>query len=100
MPDPPDVPPEPVAFDWEVWRSISKQLKYPDPRWWDELPEIACPTLIIGGGSTSHVPQELLVRVANLIPNARLVSVDGAGHNIHTDRLDEFMTALHGFLSP
>ena len=100
MPDPPEAPPEPVAFDWEAWRSIARQLKYPDPRWWDELPEIECPTLIIGGGSSSPVPQDLLVRVANLIPDARLLTIEGAGHNVHTARLAEFMAAINGFLTP
>ncbi len=99
MPDPPAEPPQPVPFDWQAWRAIAQQLKYPDPRWWDELPEISCPVLIIGGGATSHVPQDLLVRVAGLIPDSRLVTIEGAGHNVHAARFEEFMAAVEAFLA-
>jgi esterase len=44
------------TFDPKVWKTILQQLRQPDPSWWSELPEIMAPTLVIGGGSTSHVP--------------------------------------------
>lgn len=97
MPDPPEEPPQPVPFEWEMWRGIARQLKYPDPRWWDELPDIECPVLIIGGGEKSHIPQGLLQRVASLIPNCRLVTIP-AGHNVHAAKLEEFMAEVEGFL--
>jgi pimeloyl-ACP methyl ester carboxylesterase len=99
MADPPAEPPQPVPFDWEAWKAIARELKYPSPRWWDELPEIACPTLIIGGGATSHVPQELLVRVSNLIPDCRLETFEGAGHNVHAARPAEYLAMVREFLA-
>ncbi|HKV56696.1 MAG TPA: alpha/beta fold hydrolase, partial [Ktedonobacteraceae bacterium] len=52
--DPPDDPGEPVPFDWQVVKPIMRQLRSPDPSWWNDLPKITAPTLIIGGGATSH----------------------------------------------
>ncbi len=60
-----------------------RQLYSPDPAWWENLVTITIPTLIIGGGATSHIPQEKLAEVAHLIPDCRLVTIEGAGHTIH-----------------
>lgn len=32
------------------------------------LPEITAPTLLVGGGPTSHIPQDLLVDVSRAVP--------------------------------
>ena len=98
MPDPAPEPPRPVAFDWEAWRGIARQLKHPDPRWWADLPTISCPTMIVGGGETSHIPQEMLARVARLIPNARHETIASAGHNVHAARFLDFIALVVPFL--
>ena len=98
MPDPPAEPPEPVPFEWEMWRGIAHQLKFPDPRWWDELPDIECPVLIIGGGEGSHVPQRMLRRVSRMIPDGRFVTVE-AGHNVHVNAFEAFMAEVEPFLA-
>ena len=33
------------------------------------------------------------------LPNARCAIVEGAGHNIHLERPDEFIALVDGFLS-
>ena len=99
-PEPPTEPPEPVPFDWRVVASIRRQLNDPDPAWWDRLPEIAAPTLVVGGGSTSHIPQEELEALGGLIPRCRLVTIEGAGHEVHSARLEQFLAAVEGFLAP
>lgn len=54
--------------------------------------------MVIGGGSTSPVPRHLLARVAELIPDATLVTVEGAGHVVHQNRPAEFLAAVRPFL--
>ena len=54
--DPPDEAPGPVPFDWQLVKPIVRQLCSPDPAWWNDLPAITAPTLIIGGGSTRPYP--------------------------------------------
>jgi pimeloyl-ACP methyl ester carboxylesterase len=56
------------------------------------------PALVIGGGTTSHVPQAKLAAAVDLLPNARLVTID-AGHHVHTNRPAEFLDAVRPFLA-
>ena len=96
--EPPDEPEEPVPFDWQLVKPIMRQLRNPDPAWWNDLPTITAPTLIIAGGATSHVPQEKLAELAQLIPDCRLVTIEGAGHTVHLNRLSEYNEFLREFL--
>jgi pimeloyl-ACP methyl ester carboxylesterase len=58
---------------------------------------IACPTLLIyGKESWASNPDE--DGRAGIFRNARVVSVEGAGHWVHHDRLDEFLGLVRGFL--
>jgi esterase len=96
--DPPDDPEEPVPFDWQLVKPIIRQLNTPDPSWWNDLPKITAPTLIIGGGPTSHVPQEKLTEVTELISECKLVTIDGAGHAVHQSCVEEYKALLREFL--
>ncbi|QBD74742.1 alpha/beta hydrolase [Ktedonosporobacter rubrisoli] len=96
--DPPDEPPQPVSYDWRLVKPIIRQLRSPDPAWWEKLTTISAPTLLIGGGSTSHVPQEKLLEVAELVPDCRLVTIEGAGHNVHRKSQEAYMNCLRDFL--
>src|SRR5689334_4218518 len=68
LPEPPKEAPGEVPFDWNMLVSVMNQIRTPNPSWWYDLPKITVPTLIIGGGSTSEVPQERLAQAARLIP--------------------------------
>ncbi|GAA2098084.1 alpha/beta hydrolase [Streptomyces albiaxialis] len=95
----PERPPGEPRFDWEVVVQWCAQRNAPDPAWWDRLPEITAPTLLIGGGETSHLPQEDLVTMAERLSHARLVTIDGGGHLVHEDRPKEFAAAVVSFLA-
>jgi esterase len=96
--DPGPRPDGDLPYDWAVMPAIFAQLSHPDPAWWAELPAITAPTLVIGGGSTSPVPQYLLTKLAELIPDAALVTIEGAGHTVHQSRPGEFLAAVGPFL--
>ncbi len=49
---------------------------------WERLDTIAGPTLIIGGGPDSHIPQDKLLETADRIPVCDLVTIP-AGHHVH-----------------
>ena len=98
VPAPPTAAPEPVPFDWQVLAPIIQQLNNPDPAWWTDLTVISAPTLVIGGGSESFIDQMELAETARLIPNARLVTME-TGHQVHSTRPDEFVSAVEAFLS-
>lgn len=58
---------------------------------------ISCPTLLVyGKESWASNPQE--DGRARHFRTARVVSVAGAGHWVHHDRLDAFLDLVHGFV--
>lgn len=93
----PERPDGELPFDWAVVPAIAGQVNDPSRRWWPGLANITAPTLLIGGGSSSHVPQELLAEVARLIPNCTMVTLD-TGHNIHQAAPDEFIKVMADWL--
>lgn len=61
---------------------------------------MTAPTLVIAGGEDSHIPQAHLAELAERLPDARLVTVEGAGHLVHEERPGEFLAAVISFLAP
>ncbi|KOV64249.1 alpha/beta hydrolase [Streptomyces sp. MMG1121] len=100
--DPPRPPaPRPegeLSFDWAMVRATDEQRNAPDPVWWDHMGRIAMPTLVIGGGPASLIPQDQVAQLAALIPDATLVTVD-AGHLVHQRRPARFLAVLEEFLA-
>lgn len=89
--------------------AISKQQVSPNvasiyatPRapWQDLLPKITSPTLLITGDVDrgAIVPPEVVAIVQERCPNAQVVHVPGAGHNIRRDRFEPFMQHVLAFL--
>jgi proline iminopeptidase len=64
----------------------------------DRLGEISAPTLVIAGRDDFVYPPECQRELVGGIPNARLVFIDGAGHNPHEERTAEVMAAVRAFL--
>ncbi|MEU2927337.1 alpha/beta hydrolase [Streptomyces sp. NPDC007251] len=99
--DPPRPPAErpegDLPFDWAMVLAADEQRNAPDPVWWDHMGRITMPTLVIGGGPTSSVPQDQVAQLAGLIPGASLVTVD-AGHLVHETRPEEFLAVVREFL--
>jgi 3-oxoadipate enol-lactonase len=94
----PEKPDTPVPFDWPVLEAVYDQLNDPDPAWWERVSEITAPTLIIGGGPDSHIPQDKLEEAAARLPRGTL-QVIPAGHHVHTARPAEFTAAVLAFLT-
>ena len=97
-PEPESVP-EDLGFDGRVLVAIIRQLNAPDPAWWDKLATIHSPLLLIGGGSTSKIPQDKLAEVVARVPSGRLVTLEGAGHSVHRTRPAEFVALVREFLN-
>lgn len=94
----PTKPSESLPFDWMVVPSILQQLNEPNPEWWACLTDIIMPTLIIGGGS-SHIPQNKLQEVSELIPKCEFVTIEDAGHFVHDENLPAYLAAVKSFLN-
>jgi len=68
----PERPEGALPFGWAVIPTTVEQVNDPTRRWWRHLPDIGAPSLLIGGGPTSHIPQDLLVEVSQLAPDLHL----------------------------
>jgi 3-oxoadipate enol-lactonase len=90
--------PEP-PFDWDALVSVLTQLADPDPAWWTNMCAITANTLILAGGTTSHVSQQLLRDANAAVPGSRLVEIP-VGHRIHRDAPDQFLAEVVPFLLP
>ncbi|PZG21267.1 alpha/beta hydrolase [Micromonospora craterilacus] len=96
-PKPPDRPAGELPFDWQVVAQVRPEIDDPDPGWAETVTRITAPTLLIGGGATSPVPQEHVAELADRLADARLTTI-AAGHLVHTAAPDEYLTAVTAFL--
>jgi len=93
----PGKPPGDLPYDWDMVLAVRKQIDAPDPAWLHQLGSITAPTLVIGGGPDSHIPQDRVAELAQRIPAAQLVTVP-AGHLIHRAEPDLFIQTVLTFL--
>jgi pimeloyl-ACP methyl ester carboxylesterase len=94
----PERPGHELDFDWDVVPAIVGETNGGDPQIWEGLSAITAPTLLVGGGPESHVPQERIVEAAELVPKAEVVTIP-AGHMVHNERPAEFADAVLTWLS-
>jgi 3-oxoadipate enol-lactonase len=88
---------QPVDYDWDVVPAIVEEVNRGDPATWDALSRITAPTLVIGGGDTSHIPQDKLAEVATRIGTAELRTIP-VGHHVHEEAPEQFLDAVLGWL--
>jgi pimeloyl-ACP methyl ester carboxylesterase len=96
-PQPPARPEGDLDFDWRVVEQVRPEVDQPDPAWRDTAARIAVPTLVIGGGASSFLPQDQVADLARTIPDARQVTID-AGHLVHATQPAAFVSALRSFV--
>jgi pimeloyl-ACP methyl ester carboxylesterase len=65
---------------------------------WKLVANINVPTLVVRGEVSDILSRDVAARMAETIPNCRLVEVAGSGHPVPLDKPDAFAAALGGFL--
>ncbi|MFC9331381.1 alpha/beta fold hydrolase [Kitasatospora sp. NPDC057015] len=91
-------PAGPLTYDWAVVPAVRRQLDEPDPAWLAALGRIEAPTLVVAGGSRSHVPQDGVAELARLVPDCRIVTIP-VGHLVHAAGPEEFAVVVSDFLT-
>ncbi len=76
--------------------AIAAEVDDPSRAWWGRLPEVSAPMLLIGGGPTRHIPQELLAEVARAVPDGTLLTIP-VGHQVHEEAPQPFANAVLGW---
>lgn len=67
------------------------------PSWWSKLDKFQCETLLITGTLDEKFCR-LAEKMAELIPNAKHLSINDAGHAIHVEQPEKFGTMVSEFL--
>ena len=98
VPAMPDRPEGSLAFDWAVVEQVRPEIDDPAPSWSDVIARIAAPTLVIGGGPRSLVPQQHLVELVEQLADGHLVTID-AGHLVHQYEPGAFIQNVVEFLT-
>ncbi|SRR6266487_1238102 len=72
-----------------------------DVSWRNVIARITCPILLVTGDPElgAIVTPETAQEAARLWKQGEVVHIGGAGHNVHCERYDEAMAAVHAFLS-
>src|SRR6185503_19755058 len=101
------VPPPPAEFR----RLVDAALRTPDaigaamltddlfgPDRMSPLAKAAIPALLVAADASPNAPD--LKTLSSVLPNARMVSVSGAGHAVFVDQPERFNALLSAFLAP
>lgn len=90
-----------VEAKQQVSFHVLQGLREMGVQWRDTLARISCPALLIsgdpdrGGLITSHVASE----ASNLCPKLTAAHIEGAGHSIHREQFEQFITVVTAFLA-
>jgi esterase len=66
---------------------------------WERLADITAPTLVVRGGVSNVLSQEVAEKEAAAIPNGRLVVIEGSGHPVPMDRPEALEKEVRAFLN-
>jgi len=80
----------------EIERAIFKKIIRQDQGYL--LQKITVPTCVIQGTEDRYVPFKFGERIAEHIPFASFVAVDGGGHGLHIRKKEEFFDVVQTFL--
>lgn len=91
------------AATLERMKNLATATKFlwpiPDRGLRSRLPYIQAETLILHGTADRLIPPAYAEEFGRLIPNARVVRLDGVGHLPMVEQEDAFISAVEGFLS-
>jgi pimeloyl-ACP methyl ester carboxylesterase len=71
-----------------------------EERWRGRIGEIAAPFLVIHGTADPLFPHPHGVALAQAVPGARLVTIEGGGHGLHDGDWDQIVEAIAGHTAP
>lgn len=67
---------------------------------WDELDRINCPVLVVAGSRDPVIPYTHQKKYAGLLPDARLLTLEGVGHVAFGEAPEKFKKAVVDWFTP
>jgi pimeloyl-ACP methyl ester carboxylesterase len=86
-----------TKFDWRYFRGRDPEAPNPYVGFDARLARIRCPTLVIRGSQSSIQRAEDHETLLARLPDARGVTIAGAGHNPHVERPEATASAIRDF---
>jgi len=65
---------------------------------WQTVRQVKCPVLILRGGESDILDEDVAQKMVAVMPDARLINIAGAGHYVHRDRPEQFEKEVRDFL--
>ena len=78
----------------DSWRIATEQRE----RLLRDVSKISCPTLIVRGGKSDVLSDDAAERFVHMLPHARWIRVENAGHNVQGDNPRGLLDAMNPFL--
>jgi len=78
----------------DSWRIATEQRE----RLLRDVSKISCPTLIVRGGKSDVLSDDAAERFSHMLPHARWLRVENAGHNVQGDNPSGLLDAMNPFL--
>ncbi len=106
-PDLPGAPPEYTRRMRQLYRikgtrqallSYARGIPGDGRRYFATFPRIAAPTLLLHGGADPIIPVRAAASLQRVIPNSRMIVIEGAGHFLMNDAPDRFVAEVETFL--
>ena len=95
---------DPCVYPNEWWHNIREHNRLhfpPETRinydWRQQVASVSAPTLVIHG-TEDHIPLESSEEWCSILPNARLLAIEGVGHYPHLEAPEVFYPAIAQFL--
>lgn len=82
-------------LDWEAMYRIAEAAPWDE---WHRLGSLSCPTLFLLADPSVLVPPERARAVAERLGGRSVRAIEGAGHDIHRERWEEFLAELWAWL--
>ncbi|MFC1935683.1 alpha/beta fold hydrolase [Chloroflexota bacterium] len=80
-------------------RDVAIQLDFVPMELWNYVEKVQCPFLLVLGSESTIVGQDQQERFRQIVPDIRIVTIQGAGHIIVHDQPGEFERTVRNFLT-
>ena len=84
----------------QVSPHVTKFLLEPNKPWWEIIPSLECPVMLLTGDKENEVAISPVMaqEVSTLNPNIQIRRLTGAGHNVRRDQFEEYVRLVRDFL--
>jgi pimeloyl-ACP methyl ester carboxylesterase len=84
----------------QVSPNVVQFIHEPVQRWWEVVPQLRCPTLVLTGDTARGVviTESMAEKIPTLTPHIEVVRLAGAGHNVRREQFDLFVHHVRRFL--